>query len=297
MKCEDVLELISASLDDELTAQQEAQLQAHLDQCGKCRALREELLGLREGCGQLEAAPPPALKEQIMAALPAQDRETAKKRRSRWKSWAAMAAALALIAVAAWRLPQFRGDQQRATDATAAGQSDAAEAGEETDAYAGTSRVNQNVDDFGYVEDDWVDVNAVPRDGGVDTGAAFTSVPYGVAAAPCDLQSGAQEDAASSSAKLAESGSLNGQPSAKRSEPAAGGGMEPWEGQDQESSGLDAKETPMALRALILDPVYSVDDSDTDVVTDIFPADDEPIEDGSPAAEATCAPAEALLEK
>ncbi len=296
MDHKDVLELISASLDGELTAQQEAQLQAHLDQCGKCRALREELLGLREGCGELEVPPPPALKEQIMAALPAQELKTAGKKRSRWMSWTAMAAALVLIAVAAWRLPQFQGDQGKATDTTA-DRSDVAEAAGEAAPYAGAGEVvTGGVPD--YVEDDWVDVNAVPmpraRDGGESIQLTSASATYEAAAVPGDLSGDVQENTAADAPAPAEQNGLSDQPRSKSSGSAAGGGAASQENKDQGMPELGAPETPtpFVVRSFIPDPVYCVDDSDTDVIPEILPLDDEPIENASPAAEASCIPVE-----
>lgn len=101
MKCENALELLSASLDGALTPAEEETLQAHLQQCPRCRALQAELMGIHTACGELDAAVPAGLKERILSALPPQ-----KATKSRhWQRWGAMAAALAIIAMAAWRLP------------------------------------------------------------------------------------------------------------------------------------------------------------------------------------------------
>ena len=101
MDCETMLELLSTSLDGELTPEQETQLQAHLDKYPNCRALLGDLAELHEACGEMEVLPPAQLKEQIMGGLPAQ-------RSSKviyWKRWGALAATLAIVAMAAWRLP------------------------------------------------------------------------------------------------------------------------------------------------------------------------------------------------
>lgn len=104
MDCENVLELLSAALDGELTAQQQVQLDEHLTQCPSCRALQAELAGLHEACAQLEVPAPEGLKEQIMAHLPAQ---SAKRVAPYWRRWGAMAAAIALVALMAWQVPKF----------------------------------------------------------------------------------------------------------------------------------------------------------------------------------------------
>ena len=113
MDCETMLELLSASLDGELTSEQETQLQAHLDKYPNCRALLAELAELHEACGEMEVLPPTQLKEQIMTGLPA--------RRSTkviyWKRWGALAATLAIVAMAAWRLPHSFFQEPAARDA------------------------------------------------------------------------------------------------------------------------------------------------------------------------------------
>lgn len=99
MTCQDVPELLSASLDGELTANEQAKLDAHLNTCPACRALYEDLAGLRAADWEPEV--PPELTERILANLPAQ--HTGKV--IYWKRWGAMAAAIVLVALAAWRLP------------------------------------------------------------------------------------------------------------------------------------------------------------------------------------------------
>lgn len=106
MNCENALELISASLDGELTAAEEAKLREHLAQCPACRALQTELTGLQAATqAELEAVAPPELKAKIMDGLPAQTKPAGKV--VYWKRWGAMAAAIALVALGAWQLPRF----------------------------------------------------------------------------------------------------------------------------------------------------------------------------------------------
>lgn len=111
MTCETAVELISAKLDGELTADEMTQLDRHLAQCSTCRALLEELTAIHAACSGLEAEPPAALREQILQNLPAQDTPTAEKRGKvvpiHWRRWTAMAASFAVVALAAWHLPQF----------------------------------------------------------------------------------------------------------------------------------------------------------------------------------------------
>lgn len=100
MTCQEIPELLSASLDGELTRDEQAQLDAHLDTCPACRALYEELAGLH-AAGLWEPEVPPELAERILNHLPAQRSGKV----IYWKRWGAMAAAIALVALAAWRLP------------------------------------------------------------------------------------------------------------------------------------------------------------------------------------------------
>lgn len=109
MTCETAIELISAKLDGELTADQAAQLDRHLAQCSACRALLEELISIHAACEGLDAAPPPALREQILQNLPAQETalHNGKVVPIHWRRWTAMAASFALVALAAWHLPRL----------------------------------------------------------------------------------------------------------------------------------------------------------------------------------------------
>ncbi len=106
MTCDNAFELISASLDGELTAAEEEQLRDHLAQCPACRALQTELSGLQTATrAELEAVAPPELKANIMENLPVQRKPAGKV--VYWKRWGAMAAAVALVALGAWQLPRF----------------------------------------------------------------------------------------------------------------------------------------------------------------------------------------------
>ncbi len=101
MNCDDVLEWVSASVDGALTPDEAARLQAHLDQCPRCRALQEQLIQIHRACGEMDDPPPADLPARILARLPAQ-RPAAKTHP--WRRWGAMAAALALVTLGAWRL-------------------------------------------------------------------------------------------------------------------------------------------------------------------------------------------------
>lgn len=109
MTCDAMLELMSAALDNELTANEKAQLDRHLAQCDHCRALFDDLSSIHDACADMEVTPPPALREQILQNLPVQDSSVHKGRvvPIHWRRWTAMAASFALVALAAWHLPQL----------------------------------------------------------------------------------------------------------------------------------------------------------------------------------------------
>ncbi len=190
MTCENAFELISASLDGELTAAEEAQLREHLAHCPACRALQAELAGLQAATqAELETVAPPELKAKIMDSLPAQAKSAGKV--VYWKRWGAMAAAIALVALAAWRLPRFVFDPvdvAPAADQSIAGATEAA--ADLPENPAGT---------FSYDKDSTadstdVDTDAIPDAGGT-YGAASTERSPSPAPAPA---SGATAPAANS---------------------------------------------------------------------------------------------------
>lgn len=165
MTCENAFELISASLDGELTAAEEAQLRDHLAQCPTCRALQEELSGLQSATqAELEAVAPPELKACVLGNLPAQKKPAGKV--VYWKRWGAMAAAVALVALAAWQLPRFVFDPvdvAPAEDQSIAGTSEAA-----------TDLPEEPAVTFSYARASAdVDTDAIP-DAGATYGAAST---------------------------------------------------------------------------------------------------------------------------
>lgn len=162
MNCENVFELISASLDGELTEAEEAQLREHLAQCPACRALQEELAGLRENTqAALDAAAPAELKTAVLENLPAQKKPAGKV--IYWKRWGAMAAAVALVALAAWQLPRFVFDPVDISPA-------AGESAAEVTADESADLPEEPAVTFSYATDaaDSADVDTIP-----DAGATY----------------------------------------------------------------------------------------------------------------------------
>ena len=97
MNCENALELMNRELDEALTAEEAAALQAHLDACPDCRETRRQLHELDALLQEGELEPPAALHDGVMQAI-----RQEKKQRSRraWVPAAAIAAAAALVLLA-----------------------------------------------------------------------------------------------------------------------------------------------------------------------------------------------------
>lgn len=73
MNCELYLDLISARLDGELTAQEEAALTAHLQECSACRAIADEMKGMHSALTDLgEVDAPLELSRSVMARIKAE---------------------------------------------------------------------------------------------------------------------------------------------------------------------------------------------------------------------------------
>ena len=111
MNCENALELMNRELDEALTAEESAALQAHLDACPDCRETWRQLHELDALLQESELEPPAALHDGVMQAI-----RQEKKQRSRraWVPAAAIAAAAALVLLAGWAgliaLPGFEKD-------------------------------------------------------------------------------------------------------------------------------------------------------------------------------------------
>lgn len=116
--CDEFLDLISAALDDELSAEENAALNEHLDQCCACRALFDDLRALHEASAHSEEiAAPDGFAQQVMdriAAEPAQEDParvvsfpSKRKIYYPWKKWAVSAAVVAVVVFGAYSLPGF----------------------------------------------------------------------------------------------------------------------------------------------------------------------------------------------
>lgn len=97
MPCSDYLELISAHIDNEISAADERRLQAHLAVCSDCRALLDAYVQADSGLASLTVDAPEGLKDAVMKNLPAQ----AKKERhiGRYLGLGLVAAAAIALAI------------------------------------------------------------------------------------------------------------------------------------------------------------------------------------------------------
>ncbi len=103
LTCDAALELISAQLDGALSPQEEAFLNEHLQTCAQCRALQADLqrvhAALLASAAQWKVEPPAGLSKDIMAAVHASKVTPFQARRRAWRrrSWASLAAVLAVV--------------------------------------------------------------------------------------------------------------------------------------------------------------------------------------------------------
>lgn len=103
-------------LDGDLTPEEAAGLEEHLSHCPDCRALAADLEELHAAMPGLYQEPPAELKERVMAQIreesaPISLEEVRKRRSGRkvWRSWGAMAAAMAVVFMSAVAM-RFGGD-------------------------------------------------------------------------------------------------------------------------------------------------------------------------------------------
>ncbi len=114
--CNEITDLISASLDNMLTEQEQTELDSHLAVCPACSALYAQLRDLHQACADLdELSAPNGFSARVMECIAAdctQEQPTnvipfpAKKTvRSPWKRWGITAAAVAIVVLGAVSLP------------------------------------------------------------------------------------------------------------------------------------------------------------------------------------------------
>lgn len=113
MNCDQALEAISAKLDGELDAAQQAALEAHLQSCQACRAVYETLQTVDVILPDTQLEPPKALRDGVMQAIHAEQK---KKMSRRWVPVAvigvAAATALVLGSVGLVEMPGFSAEHR-----------------------------------------------------------------------------------------------------------------------------------------------------------------------------------------
>src|SRR5688500_6532628 len=127
MNCDDALNLISARLDGELSADRRARLEEHLASCPACREVADGLdlhnaqLARVFGARRRAAA---EIAERVVALLPSQASTRVTARRSFWAAWSPLLAAAAGFAVALmvfrpWNRPAATNDRVAVLPTTA----------------------------------------------------------------------------------------------------------------------------------------------------------------------------------
>jgi len=109
--CDAYSELISLRLDGALSPEEEARLEAHLEQCPHCRDLARDLEALHGALAGLPPVEVPADLSDRIAAAVAADKVlplAPKKKLLPWKRWAAAAAVIALALLGSTQSDLFR---------------------------------------------------------------------------------------------------------------------------------------------------------------------------------------------
>lgn len=105
--CEKYIEMISAMVDGELTAEQEAELRTHIDQCGECAKVYDAFTSISEALANDLVAPPETLAKGIMYKINLNKKGGA--RRFAFGRYTAIAACLALVLFGASHFGLFGG--------------------------------------------------------------------------------------------------------------------------------------------------------------------------------------------
>ncbi len=119
--CDEIVELLSESLDGQLTADEQTALDEHIACCPACSALSDDLRALHTAAADWEDVPAPAgFAEAVMKAVAA---EAAPKRVdnvipfvpgkakvNHWKKWGLSAAAIAIVVLGAVSAPSLMGN-------------------------------------------------------------------------------------------------------------------------------------------------------------------------------------------
>lgn len=120
--CDEIVELISASLDGELSADEQTALDEHIARCPACSALLDDLRALHMAAADWEEVSAPAgFAEAVMSAIAAEAEPEKpdnvipfaaprKAKRNYWKKWGLSAAAVAIVVLGAVSAPSLMGN-------------------------------------------------------------------------------------------------------------------------------------------------------------------------------------------
>jgi len=104
MTCDEVKALLHARMDGETNTVQSAAVDSHIEACPSCAAEREVIESLRETIrGELHYYNAPAgLRDRVTVAVRGAEHLDGRARRTDWRPWGAIAAALILAALGVW---------------------------------------------------------------------------------------------------------------------------------------------------------------------------------------------------
>lgn len=120
--CDEIVELISASLDGELSADEQIALDEHIACCPACSALLDDLRALHTAAADWEEVPAPAgFADNVMRVIAAEAEPEKpdnvipfaapkKTKRNYWKQWGVSAAAIAIVVLGAVSAPSLLGN-------------------------------------------------------------------------------------------------------------------------------------------------------------------------------------------
>ena len=119
--CDEIVDLISASLDGELSADEQTALDEHIACCPACSALLDDLRALHIAAADWEDVPAPAgFAEAVMDAIAAEAEPQKtdnvisfaprKAKVNYWKKWGVTAAAFAIVVLGAVSAPSLLGN-------------------------------------------------------------------------------------------------------------------------------------------------------------------------------------------
>lgn len=187
MDCDKYIELMSAALDGECTAEERRQLDSHLAVCPECAELFNLLSANANAIRELDCDMPADLKDRIMSSLPEQEKPARKGKVIHWKRWVPVVAAACLVLVVSL-IPRIgiggntSGDAAPnafAPSASTAAEAYVSDADLERDAYGGiTVESAESTSDASYGE-------ATTPDAATSSDPAANSYEFGVVPANC----------------------------------------------------------------------------------------------------------------